>query len=62
MHGRVSPPGTQDWPVTADRAVGAVLCTVGKKNKSNPNRSAAQAGKPELHTRVTIFPRGGSQR
>lgn len=50
MHGRVSPPGTQDWPVTADRAVNAVLCTVGKKNKANPNRSAAQAEKPERYT------------
>lgn len=54
--------GTQDWPVTADRAVSAVSCTVGKKNKANPNRSAAQAGKPEIHSGVTIFPRGGPQR
>lgn len=41
MGGRVSPPGMQDWPVTADRAASAVFCTVGKKNKENPNRSTA---------------------
>lgn len=62
MHGRVSPPGTQDWPMTADRAVSVVLFTVGKKNKADPNRLAAQAGKPEPHTRIIVFPRGEPQR
>lgn len=34
MHGRVSPPGTQDWPATADRAVSAVSHAVVKQSKA----------------------------
>lgn len=52
MHGRVSPPGAQDWPVTADRAVSHVVV---KQSKANPNGSKAQTGKPELYTRVIIL-------
>lgn len=55
MHGRVSPPGTQDRPVTADRAGSAVSHAGVKQSEANPNGSAAQAEKSELYTRVTIL-------
>lgn len=55
MHGRVSPPGTQDRPVTADGAGSAAPHAGVKQSKANPNGSAAQAEKSELYTRVIIL-------
>jgi len=55
MHGRVSPPGMQDWPVTADIALSAVSHAVVKQSKEIASRSAAQAEKPELYTGVIIL-------